>query len=105
MKHYTVKTEFGTYRDITISTARYNYDDSLAIELISDSKGPFARLTVCIDNNIKLKDNESFVDTNNCPWAIEFIEQNKLGEYTGEFGASGYCVYPLYRFNLDTIKN
>ena len=45
-----------------------------------------------------------YVDINNCPWATKFIKDNELGEFTGKYGKSGFCVYPLYKFNLDKIK-
>lgn len=42
---YKVETEFGTY-NVTIKTGKYLYGDNLAIELITDTIEPFAKLTV-----------------------------------------------------------
>lgn len=96
-----VKTEYGTYKITSVAMSRYRADNSLAIELWCDD-GPFARLTVCLLD--KLKENESYVDTNNCPWAEDFIREYKLGEIVG-YKASGYCLYPKVAFDLDRFRN
>lgn len=107
MKQYTLETEYETYRDITISTDKYRFGGSLAIELGSESEGPFATLTVCLEDDLGLpyflNEDEAFVDTNNCPWAEKFIKDNGLGEPTGKVARSGFCTYPLYRFNLKKL--
>ena len=95
-----VKTEYGNYEITSVAMSRYRADNSLAIELWCDD-GPFARLTVCLID--KLKENESYVDTNNCPWAEDFIEEYGLGEIVG-CKASGYCLYPRVAFNMDRIR-
>ena len=53
---------------------------------------------------INIKENEAFVDMNNCPWAKRFIEDYGLGEDTGEKTKSGYCTYPLYKFNIEVLE-
>lgn len=97
---YHVKTFFGEY-DVEIQKRKYYDNKNLAIDLFDPVEGPFARLTVNL--GIKLPENMAYVDTNNCHWAEEFIEENGLGNPTGDFGASGYCVYPLYEFYLDKM--
>lgn len=103
MKTYKVETDFGTY-EVKLGTSEYLNNGSLAIQLI-DAKEyePFATLTVNIDEKGASKET-AYVDINNCPWAKKFIEDNELGEFTGKYGKSGFCVYPLYKFNLDKIK-
>lgn len=107
MKQYTIETDYGTYNDIAITTDHYRFDGSLAIELVSESEGPFARLTVCLQDDLGLPyfldEDEAFVDTNNCPWAEEFIKENRLGKPTGRTARSGWCEYPLYKFNLKKL--
>lgn len=100
-KTFTLKTLWGTYNDITVSSRRYADNDSLAVQLFSLSEGPFATLTVNLDETKNLGENEAFVDINNCPWAPEFIRENDLGEPTDKMAASGFCVYPSYKFNLE----
>ena len=63
--------------------------------------GPYAILTVNLSQ--KCKPNCAFVDTNNCPWAENFIEKYKLGMPTGDMKMSGFCIYPEYEFDLAEI--
>lgn len=90
----------------------YIYDDSLAIELV-DSKDnqTFCILTVNLSealeevmNGIPLPHNVQAVDTNNYPWAEEFIKDNNLGKPLGIYITSGFCEYPLYIFDLDKLE-
>ena len=57
------------------------------------------------DSDSLASESKAFVDTNNCPWAEEFIQENGLGEFTGIYGNSGFCTYPLYEFNLGKLKS
>ena len=98
------KTIWGTY-DVTLEATNYSYNNNLAIQMWTEVEGypePFATLTVNL-NYGKLPENKAFIDINNCPWAEEFIRENKLGKPTGEIGYSGFCEYPMYEFNLDKI--
>jgi hypothetical protein len=101
MKRYTVKTPFETTQ-VTISVERYANNDSLALQLWCED-GPFATLTVNIKDKMAGAD-RAFVDTNDCPWAPSFIEANNLGRFTGYYGFSGRCAYPLYQFDIESIK-
>lgn len=103
MKTYKIETYSGTYK-VGLGVSEYLSNGSLAIELI-DAKGrePFAILTVNIEEEGANKET-AYVDINGFPWAQKFIEDNELGEFTGKYGRSGFCVYPLYKFNLDKIK-
>ena len=102
MKTYHVKTFFGEY-DVTIQKKNYRDNGNLALQLWEPEEGPFATLTVNLGK--KLPANQAFVDTNNCPWGEEFIEENGLGKDTGKFGFSGYCVYPLYEFDEGVLAD
>ena len=97
---------YGTTYEVQPYVKKY-YNGNLAIRLDyfdEDLQGwlPFVNLTVNFEN--KLSEDQAYVDTNNCPWAEEFIEEYQLGEDTGRIKMSGYCFYPLYRFNLEKIK-
>lgn len=94
-------TDFGVY-DVTVSTSTYSNNGNLAILLTSPTEGPFATLSV---NLHKLPEGYAYVDTNNCPWAEEFINEYKLGEPTGGSARSGYCIYPLYKFDLSKLQD
>ena len=100
-----VKTDFGTY-EVSARIEQYSNNGTLAILLWSPEEGPFAKLTVNIEDSDSLaSESKAFVDTNNCPWAEEFIQENGLGEFTGIYGNSGFCTYPLYEFNIGKLKS
>ena len=91
-KEYDVVAVRDTYAD----------NNNLAIMLYEKGTGEsFAVLTVNLDDKLPIE--YGFVDVNNCPWAEDFIKENKLGEHTKQFGYSGFCLYPLYKFNLSKI--
>ena len=96
-----VKTDFGTY-DVRIKMSEYRHGGGLAVLLEELDGAPFATLTVNLDNH-PTAGAYAYVDINNCPWAMAFIEQYELGTYTGMLGYSGYCQYPLYEFDLDKL--
>lgn len=104
-----VKTAYDEYTITRLEIGKYSYGNNLAIELICfnedwETEEPFATITVNLNYGIPLKENEAFIDVNNCPWAIDFIKSNKLGEYMGIECPSGYCKYPLYSFDLDKLR-
>ena len=94
-------TDFGTY-DVNMHKTSYRNNGNLAIVLDSPTEGPFATLTVNLDGP-KLPTNYAYVDTNNCPWAEQFIKHRNLGKPTGMVGYSGYCTYPLYEFDMSKL--
>lgn len=105
---------YGTEYKITrIGVERYQADNILAIQLycLDEEFGieePFATLTVCLDvtrlSNRPVKKNEAFLDTNNCPWAEEFVKKYKLGTPTDMTMRSGYCTYPLYKWDIEELE-
>ena len=97
------RTDFGTY-DVDIFVSRYCDNGNLAIQLISPTEGPFATITVNLSAG-QLPEDCAFVDTNNCPWAPDFIAEHGLGRCTCMIGASGYCTYPMYEFDVDKLDN
>ena len=104
-----VVTHHGEYEVTPIKT-EYSYNGRLAIELVEKDGFPFATLTVNIvpsvlDEMDDIPNDVAFVDINNCPWAEKFIRDNNLGRPTGVYGHSGFCVYPLYKFDLNKLQN
>ena len=84
---------------VWLKTGVYTSNGTLAIRVMSN-EGPYAVLTVNVDTE-GATDNRAYVDVNNCPWAERFIKDNGLGEPTGWSCLSGFCVYPLYQFDLE----
>lgn len=64
---------------------------------------PFAVITKNFDEFIGQK-NCSYIDTNNCPFADQLIEQGFAVD-TGLTKQSGYCTYPLWKFNEDFLRS
>lgn len=93
-------TQFGRY-EVNLHKTSYRNNGNLAITLDSPTEGPFATLTVNL--NEKLPSNMAYVDVNNCPWAPKFIAEYELGKPTGSYRPSGFCVYPLYEFDQDAL--
>ena len=92
-----VKTSFGTY-NCKIERLQYP-KGNLAIQLIDPNDYDIvATLTTNLPDEPFPEENQAYLDTNNCPWAEEFVKENKLGYFTGNYGHSGYCTYPLYEF-------
>lgn len=93
---------------VTLEVKNY-YNGNLAIQVTDYSEGypsPYAKLTVNLGELPKgaPKEDSAFVDTNNCPWAEEFITNLGIAVPSGIFRQSGFCIYPLYYFNLKEVK-
>ena len=44
-----------------------------------------------------------YLNVNDMPDIEKFITENDIGEFTGFTPRSGFCEYPLYLFNVDTV--
>ena len=91
-KKYKVDLEVGHYPN-----------GRLAIMLRDARDGsPFSNLTVNIPSAYCPKDC-AYLDTNNFRKAEQFVIENGLAESMEEVAFSGYCRYPLYKFNMNLI--
>lgn len=70
------------------------------IEIWNNEEGPIARITVYIAGS-GLAEDETVIDTNNCPWAMELIKQHGFGQATGRMVRSGYCTYPVVKLDIE----
>lgn len=99
----TMRTTFGIYENVNLQLGKYQADNSVAIQAWNRQDGPIATLTVCLcDRN--LGEGETYIDTNNCLWAVDFIEQEGLGKRTGRMGHSGYCTYPVVKLDMQKVR-
>jgi hypothetical protein len=98
-KLYKCITDFGVYNVYPIKATYSN--ERTAILLITSTGEELARLTVNIPNHEVYENENSFVDTNNVSWAEEFLLTNNLAVDLYLWAPSGFCTYPLYKFNLD----
>ena len=101
MKTFTLTTEYATYENCYLLTAHYMADNSLSIEVWSDTEGPIADLTRCFGN---AKENQGYLDTINCPWVEKLVEDLGIGKCNGHFQRRGIYVYPLYDFDEEKLK-
>lgn len=100
----TLKTDFGTYENCFLFLSRYVYDSSIAIQVWNEEEGHIATLTKCIADQKLTNFERSFVDVNNCSFAEKFINEYQLGTRMGVSLRSGFCDYPLYKFDIRTLK-
>lgn len=98
MKEFTVTTECETYSGCTYSKNQYN-NGHIAIQLYCED-GPLATLTVNVTGIESYPENYSCIDTNNCPWGEDLVKELGLGEWAGIYFRSGFCIYPVYKFNI-----
>ena len=101
LKSFKVTTPFGT-ETCTMSASNYGKKGHIALQLWCED-GPFATITVNLPGLRGMKQNVSAVDVNNCPWAPALIKRLGIGKDTGHYLCSGFCVYPVYEFDMDRI--
>lgn len=101
-----VETRWATYKNCVLRVGNYKASGAPAIQIWSPEDGPIATLTVCLPDEPLDDETESFVDVNNFPDGVALIEKYGLGRRSpwGRVGFSGYCMYPLYEFDLDELK-
>lgn len=102
-KMLTVKTHFKTYPNCRVNINNYCADGTLCVDIWNQEDGAIARLTTCL-NKKGTPDNCSYIDRNNCPWAMDFIKEYNLGRATGSVELSGYCMYPVVEWNLKELE-
>lgn len=90
---------------VTLEANTYSNNQRFAAQMIDENGVPVARITVNIAAKLsKNEPNINFVDTNNLPNIEQFLTENKIAKPTGNYAASGYCVYPEYEFDLTKFE-
>lgn len=103
MKTLYVRTEYKVYKDCFLRVGRYWSDGSISVTIWNKNDGCIASVTTSL-NDHSLREDEAYVDTNNCPWAVLFLERNGFAKRTGIEGRSGYCKYPVMMFNRKKME-
>ena len=108
------KGEYRTYENCNINVGSYSYDPlCLYVRLDSPTEGSIAPITVNLGHDIGneslIRENQAFIDANNCPEAIAWLEENDLAKPVTRFGEpviaySGWCEYPLYEFDYAKLR-
>lgn len=104
-KKLELKTQWGTTEQVSIEINTYLNNGNMYIGLSSTEDGypePYGDVTVNLGD--KVPDFCGYVDTNNMPELEKFLVDNDIGEFTGFVQRSGFCVYPLYMFNVDKLR-
>ena len=99
-KRYEI-TAFGETDEVYLVKKTYP-NGRLAVLLDSD-EGPYAVLTVNIPGAY-CPEGCAYLDTNNFPQGEDFVVKNGLAEDMEEIAFSGYCMYPLYRFDIKKLE-
>ena len=100
-KRFDVTTEYETYKDCYFILDRYMEDNSVYLAIWNDEDGPIADLTRCLG---LAEDGYGYLDMNNCPWAANLVKELEIAKDTGMTQRSGYCIYPLYEFDIDKVN-
>lgn len=96
---------WGVKTPAHLYAVQYTQSGTLAIVARTTCGEPFAVLTVNL-SSLRLTTYQSFVDTNNCPWAEKFLVENNIAKPVPHVSRrSGFCSYPLYSFNPTLIDN
>lgn len=100
---YKLTTRYGKYTILPIEE-RYNDNNKLAVCLYDHKTGePFDDITRNLPH-VSLENNEACIDINNCSYAPKFLEDNNIAKPTGRVEYSGFCGYPVYKFNLEKLN-
>lgn len=103
-KSFYYKDSWGDEHFLLPVKRNYCNNNRIAIELYDiDRLETYGYLTTNIDIYIHNPSTCAFIDINNFSEGIDLIKNNKLGEFTGIMGRSGYCTYPLFKFNLEKL--
>ena len=81
----------------------YRINGSLAVTLYGEDGDLLGVITVNLPGG-PTPPHTAFLDTNNYPWVELFLENNDIAHPTGDFAHSGYCTYPLYKFNMEKFQ-
>lgn len=98
---FVVNPYSGEKYNVFLSCSNYAASNENALSLWCED-GPYATLTVA--SGAKCDPETAYIDTNNCPWASEFLKKYGIGRPIIGFLQSGFCSYPKYRLDMDRIK-
>ena len=83
----------------------YLADGSLAILLVDKDGEPWCDLTKCLASPFSGADEtHAYLDTNSYTNLKEIVKKYNLGKYTEQNISQGFCVYPLYEFNMEEVN-
>ena len=104
-KTLELATQWGSTEKVQLEINNYMNNNGLYLGLKrkeDDYFEPYGDISVNL--GVKAPDYSAYVDLNNMPELVKFIEENDLGEFTGLTQRSGFCEYPLYMFHVDKLR-
>ena len=113
-----MKTEKFTYtidygfcepesHDIYLIADKYSNNGSLAVIVMDITDEGYEEQFDVITVNLPFgcaDETHAYIDTNNSSWAEKMLKEMKIAKPTGDYGYSGYCKYPLYKFDLKKFR-
>lgn len=107
LKYVVFGDYIGDYK-VEFLVDKYANNGRLALMLFSydeeeECMEDFCDVTVNLPEYSLSDENCAFLDTNNAPYILNFLLDNKLGELTGRQPQSGFCTYPEFRFDMEKI--
>lgn len=101
----TMHTPYGDY-EVDFILASYVNNDNTAVLIRSKAEDgnymePWGDMTV---NIVDLPAGMACLDTNNSPYIEQFVIENGLGEPAGFSIPSGFCKFPVYKLDIEKIK-
>lgn len=94
---------WGTTYNLKFTKANYINNNSLAVQAWC-SDGPYATVTVNLDESNSLKENEAYFDINNCKELYYAMEEEGYIVNLFEYANSGWCSYPKVMFTEEFFK-
>lgn len=107
MKAENLTFILGLYRQESVFSRTYAAEFGIAIQAIHNNE-PYAVVTVNLPSKFGVCEvigikNAAYMDTNNCPWVDELVKMGVAID-TGFTRESGWCTYPLYKFDEEWLK-
>ena len=104
MKHKSKKYTY--YRGIGVKVIRTTYQNNGRTAVVMYPKNHpdmHQIITVNLDDGLEWGPEYAYLDTNNLPGIEECMMESGLAVPTGMYCRSGYCRYPLFKFDLSKI--
>lgn len=97
--HYSIYP-YAPEKEFYLTTARYSMNNRVFLQMYYYDDEmydylPYAILTINLPSEPLTNNNCVFIDTNNCPWALDLLcNKLKSAKPTHHAAISGFCFYP-----------
>lgn len=104
--HYTLNKDKHTiheWMDVHAKYIKLRYQTNNSLAVAMEYNNDMSIITVNFTDYRYPGFEYAFVDTNNFPGIDTYLQMIGLAESTGEHESSGFCVYPLLKFNINKL--